>query len=110
MVAPESISYLGVDLLEFNGKDGVKYALKVADILFSEQELITSVLIQSNKTSRKALSPTRVSLLKTAVSTKFKYAPSKFEKVWQLIKDSINNKGRSLKAREERKTQQPSSV
>ena len=72
----EEVVHLGRNLLEITGVNGVKYALKVADKLFTPQELRERVLEQSNKTSRPPLSPNRVKKLKTAIANKFQFSPT----------------------------------
>ena len=84
-------------IADCHGKEGVKYALDVAKKIFTKDELRDNVLLPSNATERGTLSPVRVKLLKTAVSKKFRYSPLKLEKVWRLVKTSINGMGRTIK-------------
>jgi len=95
-----SKTYNGLNLAEdFHGKTPVKWALKACNHLFTEEEIRTHTLLPSNRSSRLSLSPTRVKLLKKSMFGKFKCSPTKGEKWFKAITDSINTKGRNLKAR-----------
>lgn len=84
---------------DFAGKNPVKWSLLVADHLWSKDELRMNTIEESSRTSRNALSPTRVKLLKSAMYKKFEYLQAdevKADRTWLCIKDRINGKGRNL--------------
>lgn len=92
--------YMGRNLVtDFDGKTAVKWGLSVSQHLFTENEIRLGTLLPSTRTNREALSPTRVKLLKSAFNSKYQFTPPLASKWFAAIRDSINTKGRNLKAK-----------
>jgi hypothetical protein len=92
------VEYQGKDLvMDFHGKNLVRYALDVVEHLFTPEEIVDNVLEDSNKTVRGALDHERVKLLKEAVTLKYGLKGEKMDKAWNAIKSAVNQKGRNLK-------------
>ncbi len=66
MTVEKEYIYNGKNLItEIHGKSVGRWALAAAKHIFSQQELLESVVLPSKKTDRKSLSPNRVNLLKS---------------------------------------------
>ena len=90
----------GRDLvMDFHGKNLVKYALEVANHLFTTEELLGNVLNANCRSQRGQLDLDRVRLIKEAIMTKYQLKGEKFDNAWQAVKSSLNQKGRNLKFR-----------
>lgn len=88
----------GEDLVtDCAGRTVVKWSLACSKVLFTEQEMMDNVLTKSSKTSRGALDPQRVALLRTAMIYKYRLSHDKEERAWSAIRDAINTRGRDLR-------------
>lgn len=88
----------GEDLVtDCAGRTVVKWSLACSKVLFTEQELMDNVLTKSSKTSRGALDPQRVALLRSAMIYKYRLSHDKEERAWSAIRDAINTRGRNLR-------------
>jgi cell division protein ZapA (FtsZ GTPase activity inhibitor) len=98
--AGDEFIYNGINLVDdIDGKNPAKWALHVVDHLFTQEELRTCVVEHTRRSSRRALSPTRVKLLKKAMVARFDYLKddrNKEDKAWSIVKDRVNNKGRNI--------------
>ena len=84
-------------VMDFHGKNFVKYAIGVSSYLFTEAELMDNTLEESGKTNRGHLDNYKVRLLKDAVVLKYGLKGEKLDKAWSAIKQAVNQKGRNLK-------------
>ena len=86
------------DLIEkIFGRNWIKWMLNVAKHLFSEEELMKSVLEPTNRSKRTHLDISKVHLMRAALKFKYKLDPVKFDKVLAATRQAINNKGRNIK-------------
>jgi len=94
------IEFKGKDLVnDFHGKNPIKWALKVVSHLFTNDELADNTLEASNRSTRGALSPARVKMLKEAMTIKFNLNSERADSVWICTLRSVNSKGRNIKHR-----------
>ena len=84
--------------MDIEAPNSTKYALKVASVLFSENELAEGVISLANRrTDRSPLDPARVELLKEAIKRKFRAPDALFDAYWPVMAKAINTKGRCIK-------------
>jgi hypothetical protein len=84
---------------EIFGKNFIKWMLAVAAFLFTEDEIMESILVPSNRTSRGHLDEDKVLLMRDALIFKYKFDHVQLDKAWSAVAKSINNKGRNIKLR-----------
>ena len=86
------------DLIEdIFSKNYIKWMLNVAKHLFTEEELMNSVLEPTTRSKRNHLEASKVALMREALKFKYDLDAVKFDKVWAASRQSINNKGRNIK-------------
>jgi hypothetical protein len=93
--------YKDVNLLEIkaekigNDNELLVYALKVARVLFTDEELSHGIFVDGNKSRSKLREPLdelRTELLKDALIYKFELDQSMFDMVWKGIKAKLNTR------------------
>jgi hypothetical protein len=82
---------------EIFGKNFVKWMSAVASFMFTEDEIMESTLVPTNRTSRAHLDEEKVALMREALVFKYKYDNGSLDKAWAAVIKSINNKGRNIK-------------
>jgi hypothetical protein len=82
---------------EIFGKIFCKWMLAVSAFMFTEDELMNSTLLPTNRTSRDHLDEEKVLLMRDALIFKYKFDNQALDKAWSAIAKSINNKGRNIK-------------
>jgi hypothetical protein len=84
---------------EIFGKNFVKWSLAVTCFLFTEDEIMESTLVPSDRTSRSFLNAEKVNLLRQAFVSKYKFDQVALDRAWSAVIKAVNNKGRNLKLR-----------
>lgn len=82
---------------DVDGRNCVFWALHVAKVLFTQEELIANCIEPGYRSSRGHLDPVRVAKLKGAFKAKYEYTGEKYDKSWAEIKRAINRKGNTLR-------------
>ncbi|CAF0989063.1 unnamed protein product [Brachionus calyciflorus] len=106
---PKTFIYNGQDLMTIFAKDPKKYALCIAKIIFTEEELekclVTNVPDKSlPQTSRVPLPGDKMKIFTEAIMKRFDLNDSSFGEWWPKIKESINACGRHKKAKKKKQT------
>lgn len=84
---------------DFHGRSFVKWALKVADFIWLEEELVANTLEPSDRTDRGVLCCKKKDQLKAAYEHKYVFEREKQDNGWARIVTGVNGKGRGYKHR-----------